>query len=319
MKKIISTLFWLIAITFIIIVLFFTLIACSNNKKKDIVSTCFAGYDFSRAVAGDNMSSTMLLEPGEELHDYSPSVGDIEAILESKVFIYIGGESDEEWVEKQIIPFINKKKTKVINMMDVVKEEGNIYYEEDPEKDTVSDEYDEHIWTSIKNAKILVNKICDTLIEIDSDNRNSYIENRDKYLSSLDECDTSIKDIVSTSPKDILVFADRFPLLYFVKEYNLKYDAAFKGCETSKEANPKTIERLIKTIKDNDLSAIFVIELSEAKIADTIKKECSKSNRTINVYTFYTMHNISSKDYKNKITYIDLMNRNIDVLKNALK
>ena len=264
------------------LVLFFSLFALAscNSNKTNIVSTCYAGYDIAKGVAKDLKSSSMLLNPDEELHDYSPSIDDIERIVSSELFIYIGGESDETWVEKKILPIIDKEKTKVISLMDVVSNGGKTYNEEDPESGVVEEEseeeeeeLDEHVWNSISNAKLIVNEIFKTLCEIDSVNESLYKENKDNYINSLNEIDLSIKDTINKANKNLLVFADRFPLLYFVKEYNLEYDAAFKGCESSKEANPKTIEGLVKKVIDNDINVIFVIELSESKIANTIKSE----------------------------------------------
>ena len=317
MKKILSL--------FLGIVLMLALAACGNNKKFDIVSTCFAGYDFSREIAKGKLSSDMLLKPGEELHDYSPTVGDIEKVLESKIFIYIGGESDSEFVEHDILPEINKDKTIVINMMDVVKNGGKTYEEEDPESYADDDEhgeeeeYDEHVWNSITNAKLISKAISDAIIKIDKNNKEFYEKNTNDYIESLTKIDNSIKKVIADSSKNLIIFADRFPLLYFVKEYNLEYDAAFKGCDTSKEANPKTIESLTKKIIDNDINVIFVIELSEAKIANTIVDECKKSGKNVQIKTFYTMHNVSKTDYENNVSYIDFMIRNIGSLKEALK
>lgn len=316
------------AIAFAFLALF-TLASCDNKKDSEIISTCFAGYDFARAVAGDSMSADMLLEPGEELHDYSPSVGDIESILDSKVFIYIGGESDEEWVEEQILPSIDTTKTVVVNMMEVVENKGTLYEEEEPtsadetehhhdDEEEEEEEYDEHVWTSITNAKYIVNAIYEALAKIDSDNADAYKSNMESYIASLNNCDTNIKNVVANASKSMLVFADRFPLLYFVKEYGLSYDAAFKGCESAKEASATTIESLTRVVKENNLSIIFVIELSEANIANTIVNNCAADGHTVKKETFYTMHNVSKDDYKAGTTYVDFMNHNIEVLELAL-
>ena len=128
----------------------------------------------------------------------------------------------------------------------------------------------------------------------------------------------NVKTMINGTNKKLVIFADRFPLLYFVKEYNLEYDAAFKGCDTSKEANPKTIEKLTKKVIDNDIKIIFTIELSEANIASVIIDNCKKEGKNVLNKTFYTMHNVSKDDYKNGLTYIDYMNMNYEVLKDAL-
>lgn len=314
----------LIIISILFLILMFSLTSCNNqNKKTNIISTSFAGYDFAKEIAGDMKTSSMLLNPGEELHDYSPSVSDIERIINSEIFIYIGGESDEIWVEKQILPEIDTKKTKIINMVELVKEKGKAYNEEAPESQASKDndedeELDEHVWNSISNAKIISEEICNALCEIDSTNKDKYIANNEQYNIKLNNIDSAIKNVIKDNNKNLIVFADRFPLLYFVKEYNLEYDAAFKGCETAKEANPKTIELLTKKIIDNDLKIVFIIELSESNIADTVIKNCKDLGHNIEKRTFYTMHNVSKEDYKNGTSYIDFMNKNIECLREAL-
>ena len=309
----------------LIILLSFSLFSCDKKSKDaNIISTCFAGYDFSRAVAKDLKTSKMLLNPGEELHDYSPTINEIESIIKSDIFIYIGGESDEVWVEKQILPELDNNKTKVINMMDVVKNKGNVYNEEAPEssfsEEEEEDELDEHVWNSISNAKIIVEAICNTLVEIDVANKDQYIKNKNDYINSLNVVDQNIKNVVSSSNKKMLIFADRFPLLYFVRDYGLAYDAAFKGCETAKEPNPKTSNSLINKIKDNNIRVIFIIEKSETEeLCDNIVKECKKDGIELEKRVFYTMHTISKNDYDKNLTYVDYMNKNIESLKKALK
>ena len=316
MKKVFSL---ILAVLFL-----FIITSCKKESSVDIVSTTYVGYDFSRNVGGEKLNSSMLLKPGEELHDYSPSVSDIEKILESKIFIYIGGESDSEFVEKDILPEINKKKTTVINMMDVVKNNGHIYDEENPEsfigedEEEEEEEYDEHIWNSITNAKLIINAIYEAIINIDKSNKDYYLTNKNSYIDKINEIDNNIKDVVSKANSKLLIFADRFPLLYFVKEYNLDYDAAFKGCETSKEANPLTIEKLTKKVLDNNIKVIFTIELSEANIASAIVDNVTKAGKNVLVKTFYTMHNVSKTDFEKNMTYVDYMNLNIESLKEAL-
>ena len=329
MKKILSFL----TIIFISLI---SLTSCRKDEKYEIISTCYAGYDFSKNVSGDTLSCGMLLKPGEELHDYSPSVSDVERILNAKVFIYIGGESDEEWVEEDILPEIKSKKTKIINMMDVIKNNGgNTYLEEDPEasitkgdslnyknilnhNDSLDGEYDEHVWNSITNSKLIIEKICNVLSTIDSDNKDIYEKNKNNYIEKINEVDNNIKDVIKNAKRDILIFADRFPLLYFVKEYGLKYDAAFKGCDSSKDASATTIENLINKVIKTNSKVIFVIEISESNIAKTIKNECKNKGQDVEIRTFYTMHNVSKEDYKNNVTYVDFMNRNIESLKAQL-
>lgn len=304
-------------------ILFLT--SCNGSSNADIITTNFAAYDIARNIAGDKLKCEMLLNPGQELHGYSPSISDMESVYSSRMFIYIGGESDSSFVEGSILKNISKD-TIVINMIDEVKTNGSLYEEEDPssaKKETEDEseeevEYDEHIWTSIKNEMILTEAIYEKIVKLDSDNKSFYEENKNNFISELERIDNEISDVVSNAKTNLLIFADRFPLLYFVKEYNLEYDAAFKGCDTSKDASVTTIEALTKKVEDNNIKVIFTIELSESNIATTIINNCKNDGYIVKNLTFYTMHNVSKEDYESGLTYIDFFEKNITSLKEAL-
>ena len=315
MKKIIKI--------FFVAVMFFSLVSVTgcgnkkNNNKLTIISTSFPGYDFARAILKDvdDTEVKMLLKPGSETHDFEPTPQDIINIKNSDIFIYVGGDSDE-WIE-DVLEDIDTNKTKVIKLMDlvnVVEEElveGMEEHEEEEEEEEV--EYDEHVWTSPINAITITNKLKDEIIKIDNSNKEKYEENANNYVAELNKIDNEIKEVVANSKRKEIVFGDRFPLRYFVDEYNLTYYAAFPGCSEQTEASAKTIAYLIDVVKKDKIPVVFHIELSNGKIAETISKETNAK-----VLEFNAAHNISQKDFDAGVTYVDLMKDNIKVLKEAL-
>ena len=78
-------------------------------------------------------------------------------------------------------------------------------------------EYDEHIWTSPVNAMALCRAICDTLCEADPDNADGYRARLADYLDELQALDETFRDITDHAARRLLVFGDRFPLLYFCR------------------------------------------------------------------------------------------------------
>ena len=287
-----------------------------NSTKYKIISTSFPGYDFARAVIKDvdDISVDLLLKPGSETHDFEPTPQDIIDIQESDLFIYIGGESDE-WID-DVLKDIDTSKTKILKLMDVVDlyeeelSEGMEIEEEDEGKEV---EYDEHIWTSPKNAIKMINKIKEEIINIDNDNKENYEKNASNYIDELTNIDNQFREIVNNASRKELVFGDRFPLRYFVEEYGLTYHAAFPGCSEQTEASAKTITYLINYVKQNKIPVVFHIELSNGKIAETIANETGAK-----VLEFNAVHNISKKDFDDGLTYADYMKKNIEVLKEAL-
>ena len=306
-----------------------------TGKRYSIVSTSFPGYDFARAVAGNNteVSVKMLLKPGAESHTFEPTPQDILTIKNSNLFLYVGGDSDE-WVKK-VISEIDPKKTKVMKLIDLVKtkneeavegmQEDDHDHDHDDDHDHDHDhehkhshkdeepEIDEHVWTSLKNAKEITEKILKAASEFDKAEEKKLSENAQKYIDKINAVDQKIGEMVKTAKRKEIIVGDRFPLRYFVDDYGIKYYAAFPGCSEQTEANVKTVSFLVKKIKEDKIPAVFKIELSNGLIAETLAKETGAK-----ILEIQSAHNISEKDFQSGVTYVDLMERNLEALKEAL-
>lgn len=293
------------------------------NKKQEtqdkltIVSTNFPGYDFARAITMDNtnVKVKMLLKPGAESHTFEPTPEDIKTIKNSDIFIYVGGDSDE-WVD-DILSDIDTDKTKIIKLIDLVdaKEEVTTEgMESDEEEESEEEaELDEHVWTSPKNAIEIINKLKKEIINIDSDEKSNLESNANNYVNKLNDLDTEFKSIVKTAKRKEIIVGDRFPLRYFADEYGLSYYAAFPGCSEQTEASAKTISFLANKVKEDKIPVVLKIELSSGNIANTIVKETNTK-----VLEFNSAHNISQSDFDAGTTYVDIMTKNAEVLKEAL-
>ena len=301
-------------ILFILIILLVGCTKTNQEKRVNIITTSFPGYDFARAIIKnvEDVNVEMLLKPGTEMHDYEPTPKDIIKIEKASMFIYVGGESDE-WTDK-ILKKINPKKTKIIKLIDIVdkKTEEEVEGMEE-EHEHHEEEYDEHVWTSPVNAIKITKNIEKEIIKIDKVKKENYEKNADEYINILNQIDTDIRNIVNNSKRKELIFADRFPFRYFTDEYNLKYYAAFKGCSEQTEASSKTIAFLINKVKEDNIPVVLHIELSNKKLANEISKQTNAK-----VLEFSSAHNISKQDFENQVTYVDIMNKNIEVLKEAL-
>ncbi len=315
MKKKIFLLFTVLAI---VIASVFSGCGQKENQASGvkIVSTIFPQYDFARAITGDKGSLKMLIPPGGEAHTYEPTPQDIISIQEADVFLYIGGESDA-WVDN-ILDSVDTSKTKVVKLIDCVdtlQEETveGMQEEKHSDEDDNEPETDEHIWTSPKNAIKMVNAISDAICQADSQNDKYYKENTKDYVSKLEELDKSFSEIVKNGKRNEIIFGDRFPLIYFTKEYGLKYYAAFPGCASETEPSASTIAFLTDKVKEDKIPVVFKIELSSSAVADTIAGETGAK-----VLTFYSCHNLSKDQFNNGETYLSMMTDNLAVLKTAL-
>lgn len=292
-------------------------VSVQNQDKLKIVSTVFAPYDFSRQIVKDYADITMLIPPASEAHSYEPSPQDIITILDSDMFIYVGGESDM-WIE-DILQSVEATDVKIVTLMDCVElyeeelSEGMQAEQESSDASEDEKEYDEHIWTSPVNAIKITEKICDAICEIDEKNAEIYRQNAEKYIEQLNELDENFKNTVNNAQRKTLVFGDRFPLLYFVKAYGLEYFAAFPGCSSASEPSAATLAFLIDKVKKENIPVVFHTELSNEKTADIICEETGAKKMQFNA-----CHNLTKNDFESGVTYLELMNRNVEALKEAL-
>lgn len=282
-----------------------------GDGKLSIVCSSFPAYDFARAVAGDRAEITLLLKPGAEVHSYEPSPKDIIRIQESDLFICNGGES-EQWVESLI-----DDKTNVIYMMDCVDavEESaeGIYSSGHDEHEHEDAELDEHVWTSPLNAVRIVEQIADKLCLIDKSNSREYLVSCELYKTKLLELDIRFRTTVLQAKRTTLVFADRFPMRYFTLEYGLDYYAAFPGCASETEPSAKTVAFLIDHVREEGIPAVLYMEFSNERMADVICEDtgCKK-------LPFYSAHSVTAEQFEAGVTYLELMEINLDSLKEAL-
>lgn len=298
---------------------------CSAPAEQEeglsVVATIFPQYDFARQVMGGDDNLTMLLRPGQEVHSYEPTPQDIIAIQNCDLFIYVGGESDA-WIE-DVLDGMDTSNMVILSLMDVVdplEEDTENVLENPEEHDHQEDgthlheeEYDEHVWTSPKNAMLITQAICDALCEIDPDNAGQYQANTADYLTQLEALDAAFREVIGDAQRDTLFFGDRFPLLYFVREYGLNYYAAFPGCASETEPSAATVAKLIDLVREEAAPVVYQIELSNGNIARSIADSSGAR-----VETFYTCHNITADDFNAGETYLSLMQRNVESLKEAL-
>lgn len=317
----------ILAITIAALLVVFNLTSCGQDsakktedggKKVKVVTTIFPQYDFARNVLKDKGEVKMLLKPGAESHSFEPTPKDIKDIENADVFIYTGGENDV-WVKK-ILKSLGKKAPRTIELLDctdTVEEEtveGMEHEHHHDEHHEGEHEIDEHVWTSPVNAVKIVEKITDTVSEVDKADKAYFEKNSQAYIKKLKDLDKSFEKVVKEGKRRTILFGDRFPFRYFADRYNLKYYAAFSGCSTETEANASTVKFLIKKVKDEKIPVVFTIEMSDKKIAGSVADATGAKNLTL-----HSCHNLTKNELEKGEDYISMMKKNIDSLKEALK
>ena len=291
-----------------------------NSNKLKVVTTIFPEYDWTREILGDkasNVELTLLLGNGVDLHSYQPSIQDIAKISTADIFIYVGGESDG-WVADALKNAKNKN-MKVINLLETLgdKVKAEEVKEGMQAEEEEEEEYDEHVWLSLRNAKILSAEIASALCEKDAANAAAYKANLAAYTARLDSLDAKYAAAVKSASKNTILFGDRFPFRYLVDDYNLDYYAAFVGCSAETEASFETIIFLAKKVDELGLNSVLKIESGDGKIARTIIQ--NSKNKNAKVLTMDSIQSTTAKQAAAGATYLKIMEANLSVLEEALK
>lgn len=283
-----------------------------DDRSLSIVAVNFPSYDAARAVIGSDEGLSMLLPPGVESHSYDPTPKDMVRIAEADLIIYTGGHSDV-WVDSILSSLPDPPLAfRLMDQVPLLEEESKEGMEDDEHHGTDA-EYDEHVWTSIENEIAIVRNLAEVIAQIEPGRADAFSENASRYISGLEDLDSEIKAIVGESPVDTLIFASRFPLLYFVREYGLGYYAAFPGCAEETEPSARTVAFLIDKAEELGVPCILNIEMSSSLIARTIAEEVG-----VPVRTFSSIHNVTSREFAGGDTYLTIMKRNVEVLREAL-
>lgn len=286
-----------------------------RDGKLRVVTTLFPYYDFARAITGGRAEVTLLLSPGREAHSFEPTPLDAVAISRADVFVYNGGES-ETWVE-EMLSAAGENTGAAVRMMDHVDARAEEFVEgmQGAEDDGDSDEiaYDEHIWTSPKNAAALCEALCEALCAADEENAEAYRANCADYAAWLEELDARFRALRAEAKRDLVVFADRMPLLYFCKEYGLRYRAAFHGCSGDTEPSLATLAFLIDKVADEGVPVVYTVDLGSGRIAEAVSEATGAA-----VGTLYSMQTVSRADFDAGETYVSMMERNLDALREGL-
>lgn len=287
-----------------------------TDGKLRVVTTIFPAYDFAREIFGETADVVLLLKPGTESHSYDPSARDIVRIDGCDLFIYNGGESDA-WVENVLKSTENVSALRMMDAVEAIEEEHENIAEaehEDEKHDSHEDEeYDEHIWTSPKNAALIAESVKEAAIRLAPENKALYEDSANKLISQINDLDKRFSELLAGEER-YFIFGDRFPLLYFFKEYGLKFYAAFPGCGSETEPSAQTIAFLTEKLSEDDsVKTVFCIELSNRKLAETLAAE-----NGLSVTEFHTCHNISADDFAAGESYVSLMERNFCSLEKIL-
>ncbi|MGL5314720.1 MAG: metal ABC transporter substrate-binding protein [Peptostreptococcaceae bacterium] len=278
-------------------------VSSSNNEKLKIVTSFYPMYILTSNITKDidNVEVSNLTKPTTGcLHDYSITTEEMKTLQDSDIFI-INGAGIESFMDKVINQTPNLKIIEASKGIKLIEDEHD-------HKNSDGHEANPHVWLSITNAIQEVKNIEEKLIQYDPKNKDKYSKNANEYIQILEEqsekMNSELKDL---DDRNIITFHEAFP--YFAKEFDLNIVGVVER-EPGSQPSAKELQETIETIKKSNVKAIFVEPQYPSKTAEIIAKETG-----IKVYTL----NPIVTGEMNETSYIDIMNKNLETLKEALK
>ncbi len=297
-----------------------------EDGRLKVVTTIFPYYDFVRQIAGDRVELKLAVPAGMDSHSFEPTPADMRLIQEADLLISNGGEM-EHWLH-EVLEALDVPELETISMMDYVdvfeeahvegmEESAHDHHDhvdslgEDGHEEEI--EYDEHIWTSPKNAAVIVKEIADKLEEMDPEGAAVYRENEESYEAQLKELDEEFEQVVAEEKRNMIIVGGKFPFRYLAEDYGLEYRAAFSGCSTDTEPSASTIAYLIDRVREFRIPVVYYLELSSPRVAEIIGEETGAVPLLL-----HSCHNVTRAEFDSGITYLELMKQNVKNLRKGL-
>lgn len=292
-----------------------------------ILTADFAEYDWVREILGDNPSGIILErlnESGQDMHSYQPSVKDMVSISDCSLLIYAGGES-EFWID-EAAESSDKSPESCLSLMEVLAHDPKLSerYEgtagaHDHEHEHHDEEYDEHMWLSLKAAPVFIEKITEAICVLDPVNSAYYEKNSRNYKEKIKALDCEYEKVTAAAKESgeaFILVADRFPFVYLTEDYQLSHLAAFPGCSAETEASFATILDLSDAIDRHSPGGVLVLKKSDTALAQTVIK--NSSLKELPVLRLDDMQSVTAEDVKEGCTFLSVMEENLTALETAL-
>ncbi|BFM39653.1 metal ABC transporter substrate-binding protein [Synechocystis sp. LKSZ1] len=274
----------------------------SQNAGQPVVLTTFTVIaDMAQNVAGDRLQVESITKPGAEVHGYQPTPSDLERGQEAKL-ILDNGFNLERWAQRfyQNLP----------QVAHVTLSEGITPIP--IQSDAYQGKPNPHAWMSPANALIYVDNIRQALVKLDPANTEIYNRNAQAYRQRIQALDQKLKTVIATLPKNqrYLVTCEG-AFAYLAKDYGLE-NIYIWPTNAEQQATPQQVSRVIETVKDKKIPAVFC----ESTVSDKAQRQVAQESGAKFAGVFY-VDSLSPPEGPAP-TYLQLLEHNLNTLINGL-
>jgi ABC-type Zn uptake system ZnuABC Zn-binding protein ZnuA len=221
-----------------------------------VVATTTQAADLARNVGGDRVEVVGLLAPNSDPHEYEVRPRDMQALVDADLVVRSGGDLDD-WLQEAIEG--SGSEAPVLTLIDGVR--------------TTDD--DPHWWQDPRNAILAAGEIERSLSEVDRAGAAGYAANAGRYETRLRRLDREVAACIAEVPaaqRKLVTTHDA--LGYYARRYGIEVvGAVIPSLSTSGQPSAGETAELIKTIRDEDVKAIFAESSVNAKVEEAIARE----------------------------------------------
>jgi manganese transport system substrate-binding protein len=219
----------------------------STQKEKKVILTTFTVLaDIAQNVAGDKAIVESITKPGAEIHGYEPTPSDLSR-GQGADLILDNGLNLERWATRFYNSFPKVTRLTLSEGIQPV----NIA------EDAYQGKPNPHAWMSPKNALIYVENIRKGLGSLDPANAANYDANAKAYNQQIQAIDAKLKqEIAAIPPEKRYLVSCEGAFSYLARDYGLK-EVYIWPVNAEQQATPKQVERVINTVKANQIPTVF--------------------------------------------------------------
>lgn len=282
--------------------------AQQDAAKLQVVATFSILGDFARNVGGDRVDVTTLVGTNGDVHVYTPTTADAEAIRNARLVI-VNGLGLEGWLPR-LVKSSGGNATSVVATRGIVPRKvaaGEIL-----SRNRGEGSVDPHAWQSVANAEIYVANIRDAMVAADPANAATYRANALAYLAKLERLDRDVREALAPIPverRKVISTHDAFG--YFAAAYDITFVAP-EGVSTETEPSARDIATIIAQIKKEKIPVVFLENISDPRLMRQIASETGAAIGG----TLYS-DSLTPKDGEAP-SYVEMVRHNIRTIATAL-
>ena len=273
----------------------------SDSGKPEVLTTFTVLADLARNVAGDRLKVQSIVKPGSEIHGYQPTPSDIERASQADLIVE-NGLGLELWARKLT--------ANAGNIPSVTLSEGM-----DPlliEEDAYAGKPNPHAWMSPQRTMAYVDQLEQAFRRLDPAGAEQFSANAAAYKQQLQDLDDELRSALDAIPAErrVLVSCEG-AFTYLARDYGLD-EAYLWPVNAESQVTPKRMARLINTVRDRQIPAIFC----ESTVSDKAQRQVAAESGARFGGTFY-VDSLSAAEGPAP-TLLDLQRHNVALLIDGL-